>query len=121
MKTLLKIYKNLKAFNCMLDDRNFHNKIYEQLAVESIEEYSAYFEEHTKVIKSTTQTTEHLVNGRSETTYRAVAFEKFPVPTTGGTVVVFAQSKSLDKTSRNDSIAARVDCVLHDRYRKHQT
>uniref|UniRef100_A0A1B0BQK2 Uncharacterized protein n=1 Tax=Glossina palpalis gambiensis TaxID=67801 RepID=A0A1B0BQK2_9MUSC len=65
-------------------------------AVESIEEYSAYFEEHTKVIKSTTQTTEHLVNGRSETTYRAVAFEKFPVPTTGG-IVVDLQSLLLER------------------------
>lgn len=32
------------------------------------------------------QTTGHLVNGK-DTPYRTVAFEKFPVPTTGGIVV----------------------------------
>lgn len=32
------------------------------------------------------QTSGHLVNGK-DTPYRTVAFEKFPVPTTGGIVV----------------------------------
>uniref|UniRef100_A0A1B0FQE1 Calponin-homology (CH) domain-containing protein n=1 Tax=Glossina morsitans morsitans TaxID=37546 RepID=A0A1B0FQE1_GLOMM len=73
--------------NVKFGGKDIPNGSFSIKAVESIEEYSAYFEEHTKVIKSTTQTTEHLVNGRSETTYRAVAFEKFPVPTTGGIVV----------------------------------
>lgn len=91
--------------NMKFGGKDIPNGSFSIKAVESIEEYSAYFEEHTKVIKSTTQTTEHLVNGRSETTYRAVAFEKFPVPTTGGTVVaeVKMPSGKVDKPIIQDN------------------
>ncbi|KAL9897671.1 filamin A protein cher isoform 2-T2 [Glossina fuscipes fuscipes] len=91
--------------NVKFGGKDIPNGSFSIKAVESIEEYSAYFEEHTKVIKSTTQTTEHLVNGRSETTYRAVAFEKFPVPTTGGIVVaeVKMPSGKVDKPIIQDN------------------
>uniref|UniRef100_A0A1I8PFB0 Calponin-homology (CH) domain-containing protein n=1 Tax=Stomoxys calcitrans TaxID=35570 RepID=A0A1I8PFB0_STOCA len=74
-------------------------------SIKAVEQYSEYIEEHTQVIKTTTQvrrqnkfqfqgffkTTQQqqqqLVNGGSDSNYRTVAFEKFPVPTTGGIVV----------------------------------
>ncbi|XP_054092061.1 filamin-A isoform X3 [Zeugodacus cucurbitae] len=72
-------------------------------AVESIEEYShshsEYIEEHTKIV---TQKTESIA---SERTYRAVAFEKLPLPTTGGNVVaeVKMPSGKVDKPVIQDN------------------
>nr|XP_036224253.1 filamin-A isoform X7 [Bactrocera oleae]XP_036224254.1 filamin-A isoform X7 [Bactrocera oleae] len=72
-------------------------------AVESIEEYchshSEYIEEHTKIV---TQTTESIASERS---YRAVAFEKLPLPTTGGNVVaeVKMPSGKVDKPVIQDN------------------
>ncbi|XP_017473017.1 PREDICTED: filamin-A [Rhagoletis zephyria] len=70
-------------------------------AVESIEEYSQseYIEEHTKVV---TKTTESIASERS---YRAVAFEKLPLPTTGGNVVaeVKMPSGKVDKPVIQDN------------------
>lgn len=38
-----------------------------------------------KILQTTQQ--QQLLNGKSESNFRPVAFEKFPVPTTGGIVV----------------------------------
>uniref|UniRef100_W8AXR0 Filamin-A n=2 Tax=Ceratitis capitata TaxID=7213 RepID=W8AXR0_CERCA len=70
-------------------------------AVESIEEYShsEYIEEHTKIISQTTE------SFASERSYRAVAFEKLPLPTTGGNVVaeVKMPSGKVDKPVIQDN------------------
>ncbi|XP_054726584.1 filamin-A isoform X3 [Anastrepha obliqua] len=71
-------------------------------AVESIEEefsHSEYIEEHTKIVSKTTESI------ASERTYRAVAFEKLPLPTTGGNVVaeVKMPSGKVDKPVIQDN------------------
>ncbi|XP_067618137.1 filamin-A isoform X2 [Eurosta solidaginis] len=68
-------------------------------AVESVEEYSEYIEEHTKIVKQTTESV------ASEKSYRAVAFEKLPLPTTGGNVVaeVKMPSGKVDKPVIQDN------------------
>ncbi|KRK03444.1 filamin-A isoform X4 [Drosophila yakuba] len=85
-------------------------------AVESIEQYShsEYIEEHTtKVVQQSTQS--ELVNGKSEITYRSVAFEKLPLPTTGGNVTaeVRMPSGKVDKPviqdNRDGTVSVKYD------------
>ncbi|XP_075148241.1 filamin A protein cher isoform X7 [Haematobia irritans] len=102
-------------------------------SIKAVEQYSEYIEEHTQVIKTTTQvrrqnkfqiqgffkTTQQqhqqLVNGRSDSNYRTVAFEKFPVPTTGGIVVaeVKMPSGKVDKPiiqdNRDGTVSVKYD------------
>ncbi|XP_059218763.1 filamin-A isoform X5 [Stomoxys calcitrans] len=102
-------------------------------SIKAVEQYSEYIEEHTQVIKTTTQvrrqnkfqfqgffkTTQQqqqqLVNGGSDSNYRTVAFEKFPVPTTGGIVVaeVKMPSGKVDKPiiqdNRDGTVSVKYD------------
>ncbi|XP_061399874.1 filamin-A isoform X2 [Musca vetustissima] len=91
-------------------------------SIKAVEQYSEYIEEHTQVIKTTTQvrrqTTQQqqqLLNGKSESNFRPVAFEKFPVPTTGGIVVaeVKMPSGKIDKPiiqdNRDGTVSVKYD------------
>ncbi|XP_065372295.1 filamin-A isoform X3 [Calliphora vicina] len=101
--------------NVKFGGKDIPNGSFSIKAVESTGEFAQYIEEHTKVIKTTTtQTTGHLVNGK-DTTYRTVAFEKFPVPTTGGIVVaeVKMPSGKIDKPiiqdNRDGTVSVKYD------------
>ncbi|XP_073818008.1 filamin A protein cher isoform X10 [Musca autumnalis] len=87
-------------------------------SIKAVEQYSEYIEEHTQVIKTTTQTTQQqqqLLNGKGESNFRPVAFEKFPVPTTGGIVVaeVKMPSGKIDKPiiqdNRDGTVSVKYD------------
>ncbi|XP_037819333.1 filamin-A isoform X4 [Lucilia sericata] len=101
--------------NVKFGGKDIPNGSFSIKAVESTGEFAQYIEEHTKVIKTTTtQTSGHLVNGK-DTTYRTVAFEKFPVPTTGGIVVaeVKMPSGKVDKPviqdNRDGTVSVKYD------------
>ncbi|XP_046806251.1 filamin-A isoform X3 [Lucilia cuprina] len=101
--------------NVKFGGKDIPNGSFSIKAVESTGEFAEYIEEHTKVIKTTTtQTSGHLVNGK-DTTYRTVAFEKFPVPTTGGIVVaeVKMPSGKVDKPviqdNRDGTVSVKYD------------
>ncbi|EDW59138.2 filamin-A isoform X2 [Drosophila virilis] len=103
--------------NVKFGGKDIPNGSFSIKAVESIEQYShsEYVEEHTtKVVKQTTTQSE-LVNGKSEVTYRSVAFEKLPLPTTGGNVTaeVKMPSGKVDKPviqdNRDGTVSVKYD------------
>ncbi|XP_041675461.1 filamin-A isoform X4 [Drosophila eugracilis] len=102
--------------NVKFGGKDIPNGSFSIKAVESIEQYShsEYIEEHTtKVVQQTTQS--ELVNGKSEITYRSVAFEKLPLPTTGGNVTaeVRMPSGKVDKPviqdNRDGTVSVKYD------------
>ncbi|XP_052835830.1 filamin-A isoform X10 [Drosophila gunungcola] len=102
--------------NVKFGGKDIPNGSFSIKAVESIEQYShsEYIEEHTtKVVQQTTQS--ELVNGKSEVTYRSVAFEKLPLPTTGGNVTaeVRMPSGKVDKPviqdNRDGTVSVKYD------------
>ncbi|XP_017847553.1 filamin-A isoform X2 [Drosophila busckii] len=102
--------------NVKFGGKDIPNGSFSIKAVESIEQYShsEYVEEHTtKVIQQTTKS--ELVNGKSEVSYRSVAFEKLPLPTTGGNVTaeVKMPSGKIDKPiiqdNRDGTVSVKYD------------